>query len=158
MEDSHQECDKKEGRNSPRREDKESMDNKEADNMQDEENLPNDEEAASYIPIQQFLYNNFPPTSRAGAAPLRTEDEVAMTTVVTTESADKGGSEQNARASSEEELTLDEAADITTTEVKKTEDDTKDEPTASTGEEKGRTEVKEGTADQAGTPDGGAPL
>ena len=134
------------------------MNSKEADNMQDEENLPNDEENAPYIPIQEFLYNNFPQTSRAGTAPLRAEGEVDMTTVVTTESADKGGSEQNARASSEEGLTLEEAADITTTEVKKTEDATKVETTAATGEVKEGKEAKEGTADQAGTPEGGGTL
>ena len=134
------------------------MNSKEADNMQDEENLPNDEENAPYIPIQEFLYNNFPPTSRAGTAPPRTEDEVGMTTVVTTESADKGGREQNARASSEEELTLEEAADITKTEAKKTEDDTKVETSAATDKvEKGK-DAKEGTANQAGPPDGGGPL
>ena len=81
-----------------------------------------------------------------------------MTTVVTTESADKGGSEQNARASSEDELTLDEAADVTTTKVKKTEDETKVETTAARGEVKKGKEAKEGTADQAGPSDGGGPL
>ena len=161
MEESHQEGDKKVEENNQRKEDKESTDNKEADDMQDvpidEENVPVDEEAAKQR-TALILYNNVSPTSRAGVAPLEATDEVNMTTVVITESADKDKNEQHAPASQEEEPTLDEAADINTTEVKKTEDDTKDEPTAATGEEKGRTEVKEGTADQAGTPDGGAPL
>ena len=107
------------------------------------------------VPIDE---ENVSPTSRAGAAPLETTDEVNMTTVMITESADKDKNEQHAPASQEEELTLDEAADINTTEVKKTKDETKDEPTAATGEVEKGTEANEGTADQAGPSDGGRPL
>ena len=81
-----------------------------------------------------------------------------MTAVVTTESVDKGGSELNMRASSEEEPTLEEAANLISNEVKQPEDDTKVETKAATGKaEKGK-EAKEGTADQAGPPDGGGSL
>ena len=107
---------------------------------------------------QEFLYNNSPPTSGAGTAAPRTEDEVVMTTVVTTESADKGGSEKNVRASSGDEPTLEEASDITSTEVKKTEDDTKVETRETAGEVENGKEAQEGTADQAGPPDGGGSL
>ena len=161
MEESHQEGDKKVEENNQRKEDKESTDNKEADDMQDvpidEENVPVDEEAAKQR-TALILYNNVSPTSRAGVAPLEATDEVNMTTVVITESADKDKNEQHAPASQEEEPTLDEAADINTTEVKKTKDETKDEPTAATGEVEKGTEANEGTADQAGPSDGGRPL
>ena len=109
----------------------------------DEEDVPIDEETAEQR-IALLLHNNVVPTSRAGAAPLEAPDEVNMTTVVTTESAAKGKNEQLATQSQEEEPTLDEAADINQTDVKKTEDETKDELTAATGE------VREGRLYQNG--------
>ena len=58
----------------------------------------------------------------------------------------------------EDELPLEEASDITQTEVGKTKDDTEVETRATTGKaEKGK-EAEEGTADQAGPPDGGGTL
>ena len=112
----------------------------------EKEDLPHDEEAADQR-IALLLYNNVPPTNKPRAAPLTT-DEVNMASVVITESVDKGKNGQNGQAGLEKDLTLDEATDIIKT----------DEPTAATSEEKGRTEAREGTADQAGPPDGGAPL
>ena len=150
-----------ENQEGPEREDSESMNCEKTNNMQEEENLPNDEGDIPYISIPQFLYNNFPPPNGAGIDgsgniyALRPEDEVTMTEVVTTESAEKGGSEQ---ASAEDELTLEEASDITQTEVEKIKDDIKVETRATAGRaEKGK-EAEEGTADQAGPPDGGGTL
>ena len=111
-----------------------------------EEDLPHDEEAADQS-TALLLYNNIPPTNKPRATPLPT-DEVNMTSVVITESVDKGKNGQNGQAGLEKDLTLDEATDIIKT----------DEPTAATSKEEGRTEAREGTAAQAGPPDGGAPL
>ena len=125
--------------------------------------MPNDEENTPYISAryQEFLHNNFPPPNGTGIDSsgniyaLRLEDEVDMTEVMAIESSEKGGSEQ---ASAEEELPLEEAPDIAQTEVEKTEDNTKVEISATTGKNDEGKDVEEGTADQAGPPDGGVTL
>ena len=92
------------------------------------------------------------------------EVEIDRTEVMAVESSEKSGSEQ---ASEEEELPLEEAPDIAQTEVEKTEDNTKVEKTedntkvetsAITGKNDEGKDAEEGTAYQAGPPDGGVTL
>ena len=83
------------------------------------------------------------------------EIEIDKTEVMAIESSEKGGSEQ---ASAEEELPLEEAPDIAQTEVEKTEDNTKVEISAITGKNDEGKDAEEGTAYQAGSPDGGVTL
>ena len=71
-----------------------------------------------------------------------------MTSVVITDSVDKGENEQNGQANPGQEPTLDEAADIIKT----------GDTYATTNKREGRTAAKERTADRAGSPDGGAAL
>ena len=96
-----------------------------------EEDLPHDEEAA-YRRKAQLL----------------TTDEVTMTSVVITDSVDKGKNEETGQANQGKDLTLDEAADIIKT----------GDTYATTNKKEGRTAAKERTADHAGSPDGGAAL
>ena len=65
-----------------------------------------------------------------------------------TDSADKSENEQNEQANPGKEPTLDEAADIIKT----------GDANATTSKNEGRTAAKERTADNAGSPDGGADL
>ena len=81
-------------------------------------------------------------------APWLPTDEVNMTSAVTTDSAEKGENELNGRANPGIDPTLEEAADIIKT----------GNTTTTTSEKEGRTAAKERTADQAGSPDGGADL
>ena len=95
-----------ENREGQEKEDKESKDYEKTNDMQEEENLPNEEENIPYLSIPEFLHNNFPPPNGTGIDSsgniyaLRLEDEVDMTEVMAIESAGKGGSEQ---ASAEDE-------------------------------------------------------
>ena len=71
-----------------------------------------------------------------------------MASAVKTDSVDKGENEQNGQANPGKEPTLDEAADTIKT----------GDTNATTSENEGRTAAKERTADNAGSPDGGADL
>ena len=82
---------------------------------------------------------------RAQALPT---DEVDMASAVKTDSVDKSESEQNEQANPGKEPTLDEAANNIKT----------GDTNATTSENEGRTAAKERTADNAGSPDGGADL
>ena len=150
-----------ENREGQEKEDKESKDYEKTNDMQEEENLPNEEENIPYLSVPEFLHNNFPPPNGTGIDSLgniyalRLEDEVDMTEVMAIESSGKGGSE---KASAEDELPLEEAPDIAQTEVKMTEDNTKVEISAITGKNDEGKDAEEGTADQAGPPDGGVTL
>ena len=73
---------------------------------------------------------------------------LSPTSAVKTDSVDKSESEQNEQANPGKEPTLDEAADIIKT----------GDANATTSENEGRTAAKERTADNAGSPDGGADL
>ena len=82
---------------------------------------------------------------RAQALPT---DEVETASAVKTDSVDKSESEQNEQANPGKEPTLDEAANNIKT----------GDTNATTSENEGRTAAKEKTADNAGSPDGGADL